>query len=233
VYTSSYFGNPNCFPYFDIDEGYTGAIRDDSLLNKVFFQYPDSTSDYLLYDYNLSIGDTIASYVTGNGTVVTNIDSIQIDGSFRKRWHYNNWSDGSEGYFIQGYGSSSGLIERHWSLQIAKLICVKNEIETIYTTGVFSPLGCNEVYLNTDELSQIQLDISPIPANKYLQLSFQKERIISQNDVQVFNSFGSFIACNYNSETGTLDVSNLTSCLYYIKFFLDERFISKRFVIAK
>lgn len=235
VHTSSSWGSQPCFPWDQFYEGYVGAIRDDSLVNKVFFYNYLSTSESLLYDYNFSIGDTIVSSISDCGATVTNIDSVQIAGSYRKRWHFDNCSNGpaSAGYIIQGYGSSSGLIERLWSLNYTRLICIRNENETIYETGLFSPLGCKEVYLNTHELSQVQLTISPIPANKFLKLNFQKDPTINQNEIQVINSLGSLIDCNYNPETRMLDVSNLTPGVYYIKLFLDKRFISKRFVIAK
>ena len=91
--------------------GYKGAIRQDVLNKKVFIVPPSSTTEELLYDFNLTIGDTVQGYIASNfwaNDTVISMDSVQVGNDFRKRWYINFWYNI---YLIEGIGSTYGLIE--------------------------------------------------------------------------------------------------------------------------
>lgn len=91
--------------------GYKGAIRQDVFNKKVYIISPTSTTEVLLYDFNMDLGDTvqgyIASYAGLNDTVIL-IDSVLVGNEFRKRWYINDWYGI---YLIEGIGSTYGLLE--------------------------------------------------------------------------------------------------------------------------
>jgi hypothetical protein len=91
--------------------GYKGAIREDEVNRKVYFVNPMSSTEILLYDFNMQVGDTVQGYLeTGlydNKDVVISVDSVLVVDSYRKRWEIN-YSYGI--YVIEGLGSTYGLI---------------------------------------------------------------------------------------------------------------------------
>ncbi len=69
--------------------------------------------EYLLYDFTKQIGDTIKHDKNGGFySIVLNIDSVLIDGSYRKRFEVDNhWFYHNPDYIIEGIGSvKNGLL---------------------------------------------------------------------------------------------------------------------------
>jgi hypothetical protein len=90
--------------------GYKGAIREDESMRKVYLIAPNESTEQLLYDFNLQLGDTIQgvlSSFTFGSVVVESIDSVLIGNDYHKRWNINN-SFGIS--VIEGVGSTYGLI---------------------------------------------------------------------------------------------------------------------------
>ena len=77
--------------------------------------WADST-EFLLYDFGLQLGDSLKGYCAnmniGLNPIVSSIDSILIDNSWRRKINFKNQSDNEEGclYFIEGIGSSLGFM---------------------------------------------------------------------------------------------------------------------------
>jgi hypothetical protein len=91
--------------------GYIGAIRQDTAARKVFFVPPSDTTEQLLYDFTLQVGDTVRGFTASfawPGEIVQSIDSILVGTTYRKRWIINNCYNF---HFIEGIGSTYGLVE--------------------------------------------------------------------------------------------------------------------------
>lgn len=122
--------------------GYVGAIREDTVANKVFFRptwgFPVDT---LLYDYNLNVGDTIKGYLPSfNNITVDSIDSVLIGNTYHRRWILDNQEEGA---IIEGIGSTYGLIE-HIGVQflggyLSGLICIKDSSGVLATCNSLAP----------------------------------------------------------------------------------------------
>ena len=98
------------YPYEPVNPGYlippffidtnsistNGFLREDTVLKKVYIYDPYLTpTDQLLYDFSLSIGDTLKSgYNTGkfmDSLVLTSIDSVTLlNWEIRKRFIFDN-----------------------------------------------------------------------------------------------------------------------------------------------
>ena len=85
-------GVSNCYPAVF---GYQGALRFDSTLNQVYFVGKDSSSELLMYDFRMQIGDTIRGYFNfGLGNyVISSLDTITAYGIQRKRWGFNSFNN--------------------------------------------------------------------------------------------------------------------------------------------
>ncbi|MBC7864853.1 MAG: T9SS type A sorting domain-containing protein [Bacteroidia bacterium] len=92
--------------------GYNGAYRDDTLQKKIFYIPPSDTTEQLLYDFTMQVGDTLKGFLKSGSfswatDTVQSVDSVLIGGSYRKRININNWYNVS---LIEGVGSIYGLI---------------------------------------------------------------------------------------------------------------------------
>lgn len=87
-------------------------IREDTIARKVYVRTDLMTSDSLLYDFTLNVGDTLHGYLSSCATTtytVQSIDSILIGGVFNKRFNFDtadvcNWLA-----VIEGIGATTGL----------------------------------------------------------------------------------------------------------------------------
>lgn len=122
--------------YWDL--GYFGCYRNDLETKRVYYIHNDSVNEVLLYDFNLSVGDTLPdSYVyhpePGNIIVVDLIDSILVNETYLKRFHLDNAGFGDE-YLIEGIGSTMGLLAylHPYFEDDYQLLCFQNEEEGLY-----------------------------------------------------------------------------------------------------
>ena len=159
---NSYSGTSGCSIAYP---GYKGAFRQDSIAKKVFY-VPYDTTEYLLYDFNMQVGDTlkgcIASYPYDT---VISIDSILVGSGYRKIWHLNQYQGI---YFIEGIGSTYGLTVGSAGNAIGTfpfwgLTCFIQNGSTLYpNTTTSCPLITS---INSLEKISNQLSVFPNPSN--------------------------------------------------------------------
>lgn len=98
------------------DIGQIVGVRSDSL-NRVYVYLPDSSREYLLYDFNISAGDTTFITFPHNNVnpdtmnvAVVKVDTVNLYGAFRRVITVNINLDGYLVDWIEGVGSSEGLL---------------------------------------------------------------------------------------------------------------------------
>jgi len=91
-------------------------IREDSSQRKVYYYDNFNQVEKMMYDFNLQIGDTLdaTKVIWGSPNyihIVTSVDSILINGQYRKRFNYSGpfTSGCSDSSIIEGIGGISGL----------------------------------------------------------------------------------------------------------------------------
>ena len=146
-------------------EHYFGAIRENG--KQVFLIHSNSVDsmEYLAYDFNLSIGDTLPSPTEYGSTppanrIISSIDSVFAFGAYRKRFSTSSQID-----VIEGIGASSGLFNKmagtssncHYAM-----LCYSE-----YNTPDYFLEDC-EMNLNANELSLQNEEIHPIKIVDYL-----------------------------------------------------------------
>jgi len=88
---------------------YIGAIRQDTVEKKTYVN-ASCGADTLYYDYNLQTNDTLLNcllYPPSYKTIITNTDSVQVEGTWRKRMFFTPSIFISS--FIDGVGCSTGF----------------------------------------------------------------------------------------------------------------------------
>lgn len=196
---------------FPIDTGYMGALREDSLVNKVFYIFPLDTIQTTLFDYNVIAGDTILG-----DRIITSVDSVLIGTGYRKRWNYLGNNQAPQ-YFIQGIGSKRGLYEGLMSegdLWGTNLICVFQNANILFSTGYESKIGCQIVTsIHPVSPSSSSITVYPNPVNTHLTIQ-SSEKIYS---LRIIDIMGREIEANTLSAAEgqtVLDVSYLEQGVY-------------------
>jgi hypothetical protein len=93
---------------------YVGGLRNDTAQRKVYFLRSSDTTESLLYDFSLSIGDTLHpgfNNLNAGDVVVDSFDSVFVGNNYRRIMYVNSYGGGSISGIIEGIGSQSGLVE--------------------------------------------------------------------------------------------------------------------------
>ena len=98
-----------CNESVSYNENYYGALRESGKQVFLIPYYSIDSIEYIAYDFNLSVGDTVHSpdgNISANpvGRIIDSIDSVLVFGNYRKRYVINNYK-----YLIEGIGASTGL----------------------------------------------------------------------------------------------------------------------------
>ncbi len=106
--TYQWMSNPpvqNCQGSY-LENIFVANIREQG--KKIFIR--SDSSEYLLYDFNLSVGDTLPlSYNNFFGNItISALDSIYVDGVFLKKFELNG---SSSSFLIEGIGHEFGFLE--------------------------------------------------------------------------------------------------------------------------
>lgn len=184
-------GAATCGSILNYIDEHAGYFRNDTSNKKVFYINPKVgiNQDSLLYDFDLEKGDTLTdSYLTGGYVhLVDSVDTVNINGSLRKRFFINDsCQSGIDPVLIEGVGSSYGLLyDLNCSLCcFNSLVCVSNQGQTVYPD---SSTSCNIVTsLNELGVKNKELTISPNPTNGFVKLEF-KDHLKS---IEVYNLQG-------------------------------------------
>ena len=134
-----------------------GYLRQDTAFRRVYYLQSDTSTETILYDFNLSVGDTVTRFFSGancryDSVKVLSIDTLIIDKPYR-RYNFDVVAQGAFGPFhqstswIEGIGSTQSLLYlRYCDYQ---LTCFSRSDSTIYpyfsTTACAILTGVNEV----------------------------------------------------------------------------------------
>jgi len=133
-----------CGPSFPSGSGYMGGLRQDTMSRQVYFIAMDSTNESILYDFSLSIGDTVPDLIfkqyTFDHVTIAAIDSILVGSIYRKSFTTSNYNT-----IVEGIGSLAGLLEISVLDRTPMLICYSEDSTILYrySAGVDCDLTTN------------------------------------------------------------------------------------------
>lgn len=212
----------------------SAAIREDLNKHIYVYSYFDS-AEHLLYDFNLSVGDTLPNpqpyawnpYLSNENKIITLIDSVQVGGTFRKEYWCSDttWMGGCNSSqcinyvaLIEGIGSTYGLfgdLSPNWGEKDDLLLCFKLNGQNLYPVGA----TCNLVSVGIDEATKndFPIKIYPNPANDFLNIQFADEQT---SLIKICNSFGKEVITKDlfgNNKLNQIQLKNLTDGIYFWK----------------
>jgi Secretion system C-terminal sorting domain len=203
------------------------ALREQD--KKVYIRV--NNKDSLLYNFNLKIGDTLNNNVYGLNTtmsivVITKIDSILIDGKYRKRFFGNSGVN-----FIEGIGSPWGFLPLIFIIldgsRSLKYHSVANKI-------LYGNINGKCDFTKSDEISnknQLEISITPNPITEISYLKIPSD--VSYSNVIVYDVLGKIIRSYAATENEpTILKKDYTSGIYFAHVYAQKKLIARvKFVV--
>ena len=200
-------------------------IRSDQKIWYIIF--PNDSIEYLLYDFNLNIGDTIPQTIINlqNNIYVTNIDSFFTPNGYYKIFNLSSGFD-----LIEGIGSTFGLIEP-MSIFIessSELLCF-----SINNTSYYPSSGLNcEVITNIKEVeSDFIISVFPNPFTDHLIIN---KKIKDKLRFKIYNSEGKLVEEQFiDSEKRQIKLKTDVNPGFYFYSVTDEKGKTKNGKLVK
>ncbi|MFM6994554.1 MAG: T9SS type A sorting domain-containing protein [Sediminibacterium sp.] len=202
---------------------YTGAIRQDTLHQKVYVVLTDSTTEHILYDFSLQVGDTnnsvlhslVSNCLGFNTETLYLIDTIQVNGNDHRVFHFQGSCAGNGVSYIEGIGSDFGLLFANlMDIQESHLACLKINNQTYYPNET---AYCQFSVEGIDELNRKPVfEISPNPASNVLDISLVENAANLEGKLR--DNQGKVLKLLLlNSGQNNLDINELESGIYFIE----------------
>lgn len=159
-------------------------IHEDTVAGKIYCRLSQAdTAEYVLFDYNLSTGDTFTSPVMAPGEtvyskcVIQGIDSIKLNGYWHRRFHGRYFQPYPDTLiFIEGIGAKTPLVtltgpfpgDTHTNDNLVMLMCFTNHGAVPQKdTGYMFNCGDSVLHVRQDAIYSRTLPVYPQPAITY------------------------------------------------------------------
>jgi hypothetical protein len=205
------------YPYYCTNpifyNNYHGATRNDTTGKKVLYVAANTTTETILYDFSLKIGDTLKSFAC-DGHVITSIDSLLVGNSYRKTliagYIYN---------IIEGIGSVGVVDHYGWGDMFTCFVCA---CPYYWTFKCFSENGAvklgdpNYSIYTTIQTNNINALLKVYPNPSHSSFIFELSNGMQDAQVFIYNSLGDLVKAEYLTEPSVeLNLELLSDGLYY------------------
>ena len=181
---------------------YMFAFREDTMQRKVYILPLNNTAEQLLYDFNLSVGDTLPQTYNNNiggsiygGNYILAIDSVLVGMNYHKRYLLNTVNLGTgiidTNYaIIEGVGSTFGfyqVIDPPFESG-SQLLCFRHDSDT-YPQSNSCPFTISlPEYSSVSE--KIQIFPNPLVSDGFI----ISETIVSDGVLKIYSSVGELVS---------------------------------------
>jgi hypothetical protein len=209
-----------------------GLFRTDSL--KVFYKpvtssitYPcfignpfddtDPDAEFLLYDFGLNIGDTFNVQIDQQ-IVLETIDSVEINGTYYRKFNFDqiNWYSGGYYHWIEGIGSQLGFFPYFDGFEnYLGFECFHEDPDSTWINPSFSYSqylnGCD--FVGLDEIQNYTTKIYPNPASDYVKIE-----LVNPSKITIMNLWGqNLIEVKGSEGVNQINIAHLAKGLYFIQ----------------
>ena len=203
------------------EEEYALGMREED--SKVYRTFPHGDGEQLLYDFSLSVGDSM-DIVESEGLFYLRLVSIEdtiLNNNIYKRFNFTYCcseedctNDVIVCSWIEGIGNIDGLFYNLIYYVIpsddgGNLRCYEYDGDLVYHNSDWYD-GC-ENYLGIKGVEEDEIVFYPNPAKEYITLE-------AEDDIFIFNSFGQEVKQVKATKGKTIiNISNLPQGIYYLK----------------
>lgn len=219
--------NPTIQPYCFLRE------ENKTVLCKMSSDSGKDTTEFILYDFNVHLGDTVMLPLLGWNldyyeSVIIGEDSVLIGSCYHRRISIHSWIIFN---FIEGVGSAQGLLYPEIEVMDwwANLLCFSMN-DTIFETdgsGTFSSGNCSQLmgieHNENDNLAKI----FPNPASYNLAIEYA-----DFDKSELYNSLGQLVLQSNVPEISLLDFPD---GVYFIRIFdkINGKVVSQKVIISR
>jgi len=210
-----------------------GYLYEDTINRKIYMVTDDPfdytiTGDTLLYDFNIEVGTSVDDFYEFYGftlgdpanSIVFGIDSIEIEGSYRKRigikYEIHQCDDKNPVkidtlYWIEGIGSTAGLtspdvlpLNPGGEYAVDVLACVFKNDSVVYSNN-HNWHTCDTVFIDFSSIANhvpaASLILYPQPSNYSVSLELKNNHIHGGAAIQISDIWGRLIfSTSFNSD---------------------------------
>lgn len=201
---------------------YFCAVRE--LNDKWFFIPADSTKEFMLYDFDIKIGDAVKinnPWTEGEmELIVFKADSIELNGVYYKKFELGFMLPQQQhrviDHWIKGIGSTQGIYQSGFRLVDAgyQLLCFHRNDTLVYLDSPDNTCGFLSTGIRTKS-SVPEIKLSPNPV-------FDQLSVISHHSfiIEIYDSAGKKVI---SSDSKQIDVSFLLKGVYIVKIYDTKR----------
>lgn len=196
-----------------------GLIREDSVLQKVFFKqisYYENTPEYLIYDFTL---DTNSIFTFGIYDIlhVVSVDSIFINNKYSKRIKFNSNFQNTLTW-IEGLGSLQGLIYSEPNILNLNrtLLCYWKNDSLLYSLGdtIYNCLYVDFISTVPEVKKLPQYHIYPNPVENHLNIESTNERL----EIRIYNINNKVLFMNnFKTNKASINISSFENGFYILE----------------
>ncbi|MGB1216279.1 MAG: T9SS type A sorting domain-containing protein [Saprospiraceae bacterium] len=214
--------NDSYYPNHD-EEGWNSLyplsvfIRETS--NQKLYVKELGNPEILIYDFQLTVGDSFIIYPFWNDDVytVSSVDMITDEqGKERKKITFNNLPVTS---WLEGIGGKKGF----GYLDSKDLLCY-SENDLLYYSNYPSE-DCFVIFSKNEDITTTNVIISPNPVHDLLQIEMDENNF----DIFIFNTLGQIVFQEKNSSK-QVNISHLDKGIYFIKIEADGKKYSQKVI---
>jgi hypothetical protein len=244
-YNKMFYGCPQ-------NQSYYGAFREQD--KKIYFVESGGSTEKVVYDFSLNIGDTFVChvdtflihdtpYIASHIIIVSNIDTIDIGGSLRKRFGFGLGIDNA---WIEGIGNMQFLIDPYAYIPEYqyKLNYKKENDKIVYlsTESWFNENDCDDVGIENTAMhdgTNTLFQNTPNPFNISTTIKYQLSDNATNAKICIYNLTGKQLQCyNLPATKGESSIevcaSSLQSGMYLYSLIVGDKLIStKRMVLTE
>lgn len=202
---------------------YTYYLREDA--QQFYYRTLLNSTEYLIYDFNLSVGDTVLNNFgdpyQDSTIIVTSIDTLEIGQLKRKRFHTNM----TEYFLIEGIGSNNDFSRNPTIGNGNRLICYKSNEDIITINSEFTCTLPISTSISDPSFRNFNLSISPNPFSTTTRIEFDNKSN-EKFSFHLFNTAGQLVSTTSKNASDQLEFfrNDLSPGIYFFKLIIENGF---------
>jgi len=210
-------------------EGFIGFIRQDTINKMVYIIPRNSSTEQILYNFNLHVNDSLIGYANHDclwTKTILSIDSFLVGANYRKRWNLSGYS------IIEGIGSTLGLLDFcNYTLSPSNhLGCFSENGQILFNDGM---LPTCETITSLDKTFPEATSGRIFPNPFHSRAVFESTNIQKTSVLNIYDVYGDCVRSQkINSEREELFKENLPIGIYFYQLTSDgNKQASGKFII--
>lgn len=213
---------------------YICAFRQDTLNKQVYMHV--NSGDYLAYDFNLNVGDTLApGFLLSETNYVESIDSILIGTQYHKRFWLSSLVQPAINYasLIEGIGPSIGAFQ--FMLPAfesgSDLYCVLINNQPVWSNPQFPNMQCSLLAMDENQNKELEFTINPNPLTGCGVITVDEG--YKNASLNIYNAIGQQVrTLQMIDQTATIRKDGLSKGIYFMHVInKNGEMMSKKFVV--